>query len=48
MKVLTKEVLAAFIADSGQTYIAGKLTNKVEDVSVYAEFIRKPMIQKKT
>lgn len=47
MKVLTKEVLATFIADSDKTYIAGKLTNKVEDVSVYAEFIRKPMIQKK-
>lgn len=47
MKVLTKEVLATFIADSNQIYIAGMLDNKVDDMSLYAEFIRKPMIQKK-
>lgn len=47
MKILTKEVLTAFIADSNQSYIAGMLSNKIEGVSFYAEFIRKPMIQKK-
>lgn len=47
MKILTKEVLTAFIADSNQSYIAGMLSDKIEGVSFYAEFIRKPMIQKK-
>ena len=47
MKILTKEVLTAFIADSNQIYIAGMLSDKIEGVSFYAEFIRKPMIQKK-
>ena len=47
MKILTKEVLAEFIADSNQIYIAGMLSDKIEGVSFYAEFIRKPMIQKK-
>ncbi len=47
MKILAKEVLAAFIADSNKTYIAGMLVNKVNNASIYAEFIRKPMIQKK-
>lgn len=47
MKILTKEILAEFIADSDQTYIAGMLVNKVNNASIYAEFIRKPMIQKK-
>lgn len=47
MKILTKEVLTAFIADSNQSYIAGMLSDKIEGVSFYAGFIRKPMIQKK-
>lgn len=47
MKILTKEVLAEFIVDSNQIYIAGMLSDKIEGVSFYAEFIRKPMIQKK-
>lgn len=47
MKILTKEVLTAFIADSNQSYIAGMLSDKIEGVSFYAELIRKPMIQKK-
>lgn len=47
MKILTKEVLTAFIADSNQIYIAGMLSDKIEGVLFYAEFIRKPMIQKK-
>lgn len=47
MKILTKEVLAEFIADSNQIYIAGMLSDKIEGVLFYAEFIRKPMIQKK-
>lgn len=39
MKILTKEVLTAFIADSNQSYIAGMLSDKIEGVSFYAEFI---------
>ena len=47
MKILTKEVLAEFIADSNQIYLAGMLSDKIEGVSLYAEFIRTQMNQKK-
>ena len=44
---LTKGVLKEFIANSEQSYIAGVFPMKFDDYTAYAEFLRKPMLQKK-
>lgn len=47
MNKLTRGVLKEFIASSEQSYIAGAFPVKFDEYTAYAEFLRKPMLQKK-
>ena len=47
MNKLTRGVLKEFIASSEQSYIAGVFPVKFDEYTAYAEFLRKPMLQKK-
>ena len=47
MSKLTRGTLKEFIGNSEQSYIAGVFPMKFDDYTAYAEFLRKPMLQKK-
>ena len=47
MNKLTRGTLKEFIGNSEQSYIAGVFPMKFDDYTAYAEFLRKPMLQKK-